>query len=66
MKKTVVKKLSLNRETLFSLTETGLRGAAGGSISGHIGTCEISICITCTGRLDACPQTGFTQGTNCA
>ncbi|HEX4498431.1 MAG TPA: class I lanthipeptide [Thermoanaerobaculia bacterium] len=55
MKKTTLKKLSLNRETLVSLTETGLRDALGGSATGHVGTCEVSICLGCTGKLDSCP-----------
>lgn len=55
MKKTTLKKLSLNRETLFSLTETTLAEALGGSATGYVGTCEVSICLGCTGRLDSCP-----------
>ncbi len=56
MKKTTVRKLSLNRETLALLTESGLREAAGGAgTTGKSGnTCQISICISCTCVADGC------------
>lgn len=56
MKKATVRKLFLNRETLASLTESGLREAAGGAgTTGKSGdTCQISICISCTCAADGC------------
>ncbi|HEY2291595.1 MAG TPA: hypothetical protein VGM86_12925 [Thermoanaerobaculia bacterium] len=61
MKKSA-KKLVLSRETLRSLDESGLR-AWGGALPYQTGrrcltgdSQEISICVTCTGPLDGCPD----------
>lgn len=65
MRKHKAKKLSLNRETLRSLHEPGLRQAEGGALleeravagalSINVCTKVISDCLGCTTPLDGCP-----------
>ena len=62
MKKKMVKKLALNRETLHALEKV-----SGGAFNIVIrqplgGTNEISICLSCTGKLDTCPDIYATIG----
>lgn len=58
MKKSA-KKLTLSRETLSTLDDSGLK-AWGGFESGRlcpvVDTRQISICGSCTGPLDTCPR----------
>jgi hypothetical protein len=55
-------KLKLNRETIRSLEDSSLleaRGGflpAGGNLSVPVCTQAISDCVSCTKRLDSCPQ----------
>jgi hypothetical protein len=55
-----LKRLQLSRETLLSLSETGLLAARGGGGprpigSGNAGdTCQVSICVGCSTPLDGC------------
>jgi len=55
-------KLTLNRETIRSLEDSSLleaRGGfipAGGNLSVPVCTRAISDCVSCTKRLDSCPQ----------
>lgn len=56
------KKLVLSRETLRTLDDSGLK-ARGGILPYQTGrqcfladSQEISICVTCTGPLDGCPD----------
>jgi hypothetical protein len=58
-----VRKLHLNRETLRSLDDSTLQKAEGGYVRPvQGGSNEISICVTCTGRLDTCPDQTATIG----
>jgi hypothetical protein len=56
-------KLKLNRETIRSLEDSSLleaRGGflpAGGNLSVPVCTRAVSDCVSCTKRLDSCPQT---------
>ena len=59
-----VRKLQLNRETLRALDPAILQRANGGyvrPVQGG-GSDEISICVTCTGKLDTCPDQTATIG----
>jgi hypothetical protein len=52
-------KLTLNRETIRSLEDSSLleaRGGFGGNLSVPVCTQAISDCVSCTKRLDTCPQ----------
>jgi hypothetical protein len=55
-------KLTLNRETIRSLEDSSLLEARGGfipvgrNLSIPVCTQAISDCVTCTKRLDTCPQ----------
>lgn len=53
-------KLKLNRETLRTLEDSSLQQAAGGFGGGNLSvpvcTQAISDCVSCTKRLDTCPQ----------
>jgi len=58
-------KLKLNRETLRILEDSTLSQAAGGillpqggNLSVPVCTQAISDCVSCTKRLDSCPDTG--------
>jgi hypothetical protein len=60
VKKQKAKKLRLSRETLRSLGESSLQGAAGAAAAkpSFINPCTnvISDCYACTGDLDTCPR----------
>ena len=62
-------KLKLNRETLRILGDSSLQQAGGaflgggGNASVSVCTQVISDCVSCTRRLDACPQQPPTTGT---
>lgn len=59
-----VRKLHLNRETLRALDAATLQ-QAGGAYARPAqggGSDEVSICVTCTGRLDTCPDQTATIG----
>jgi hypothetical protein len=54
-------KLKLNRETILNLEDSSLleaRGGfgSGGNLSVPVCTQAISDCVSCTKRLDSCPQ----------
>jgi hypothetical protein len=58
-----MKKLQLSRETLHALTDLQASGAfaaeqreAAGNLSINLCTNVISDCLSCTGRLDTCPD----------
>ena len=63
MKKQKAQKLRLSRETLRSLEESSLQGAAGAAVAkpSFINPCTnvISDCYACTGGLDTCPQSAY-------
>ena len=59
-----VRKLHLNRETLRALDAASLWQANGGyvrPVQGG-GSNEVSICVTCTGKIDTCPDQTATIG----
>jgi hypothetical protein len=59
-----VRKLHLNRETLRALDAATLQKANGRyvlPVQGG-GSDEVSICVTCTGKLDTCPDQTATLG----
>ena len=62
MKHRKATKLKLNRETLRTLTDASLLMAGGGflqpegNLSVPVCTQAISDCVSCTKRLDSCPQ----------
>jgi hypothetical protein len=63
-------KLKLNRETLRILGDSSLQQAGGGyvlpvggNLSVPVCTQAISDCVSCTKRLDTCPQQPPTTGT---
>ncbi|HYX24703.1 MAG TPA: hypothetical protein VFC23_11165 [Thermoanaerobaculia bacterium] len=64
MKTRKTMKLKLNRETLRALTDASLLQAGGGflrqqgNLSVPVCTQAISDCVSCTGRLDTCPDSG--------
>ncbi|HEX3554924.1 MAG TPA: hypothetical protein VIA62_17000 [Thermoanaerobaculia bacterium] len=64
MKHRKATKLKLNRETLRTLTDASLLLAGGGfvrpagNLSVPICTQAISDCVSCTKRLDSCPDQG--------
>lgn len=62
MKKSI-KKLALSRETLRTLDDSGLKAWGGIPLPYQTGrqcflgdSQEISICVTCTGPIDGCPD----------
>lgn len=76
MKKRATKKLSLSRETIQRLTDSGLRNAGAGmeetivvgndtALSITVCTRIISDCLTCTTPHNSCPRTMFSD-CNCA
>ncbi|MBW8876347.1 MAG: hypothetical protein JF614_15375 [Acidobacteria bacterium] len=60
MKKQKIRKLRLSRETLRSLEERSLPGAAGAAVAkpSFLNPCTqvVSDCYACTGELDTCPS----------
>lgn len=76
MRKRATKKLSLNRETIQRLTDSGLRHAGAGleqpeiivvgndtALSITACTRVISDCLTCTTPHNSCPRTMFSDCT---
>lgn len=69
MKNRKATKLKLNRETLRILEDSSLSQAGGGllpvdrNLSVPVCTQAISDCLSCTKRLDTCPQQPTTGGT---
>ncbi|HEX4960762.1 MAG TPA: class I lanthipeptide [Thermoanaerobaculia bacterium] len=63
MKNRKAKKLTLHRETLLTLEDSNLKLVNGGNLSVPVCTRAISDCVSCTKRLDSCPQEPPTTGT---